>query len=166
MAAETIERELLARTLTQIEDDLPWGLHDAYLESLTLDWPAARLDLVVRLMMTERQDRDQRARITVRGLVYCVIDPPASTGALDPSSEGLWIDAGAGVAANAAVAARLPSTPEGCFVHWLFVHDWNAFVHLCARDAELAWLEPEPVASRAETRALFPGDTIPTPKPH
>jgi hypothetical protein len=64
-------------TLSGIEDALPWGLHDAYLEALDIDWPNAKL------------------------------------------------------------------------------------IHLCGRRAELEWIEPEPVAFRAATRALFPGDTVP-----
>jgi hypothetical protein len=28
-------------TLDQVTETLPWGLHDAYLESLSLDWPCA-----------------------------------------------------------------------------------------------------------------------------
>jgi len=54
----------------------PWGLHDAYLEGIVLDWLGARLELEVRLMMSEHQDMDQRACVTVTGLVYCAIDPP------------------------------------------------------------------------------------------
>lgn len=29
-------------TLADIEADLPWGLHDAYLEAIELDWPKRR----------------------------------------------------------------------------------------------------------------------------
>lgn len=33
---------------------LPWGLHDAYLELLSIDWPCATAALTVRLMTSER----------------------------------------------------------------------------------------------------------------
>ena len=150
-------------TLSEIEASLPWGLHDAYLEALDIDWQNAKLTLTVRVMMTEHQDMDQRARITVTGLVFCAIDPPE----IDPSrgyeptpKMGLWIDADEGVA-NDEARRRLPATPDGCFLHWLFVHPWNRFIHICGRRADLEWIEPEPVASRAATRALFPGDPVP-----
>ncbi|MBI5535619.1 MAG: hypothetical protein HY898_23010 [Deltaproteobacteria bacterium] len=151
--------------LDEIEASLPWGLHDAYLERMAIDWIERRLTLDVRVMITEHQDMDQLARITVTGLVYCSIDPPE----IDPArgyepcpSTGLWIDAGSG-AANEGDRARMPATPPGCFLHWLFVQGWNRCIHVCARDAELSWIEPHPVAARAETRALFPGDEIPDP---
>ena len=152
-------------TLSGIEDTLPWGLHDACLEALAIDWPNAKLTLTVRLMMTEHQDMDQRARVIVTGLVFCAIDPPeidASRGYEPAPKMGLWIGAGEG-AANDEARKRLPAIPDGCFLHWLFVHGWNRFIHLCGRGAELEWIEPEPVASRAATRALFPGDSVPDP---
>lgn len=151
-------------TFTEIERTLPWGLHDAYLEGIVIDWLGARLELAVRLMMTLRQDMDQRARLTVTGLIYCAIDPPEidpARGGYTPIPEnGLWIDTGEGATAP---ELRLPETPAGCFLQWIFVHDWNRFIHICGRDVSLTWLEPTAVPSRALTRALFPGDTVPDP---
>jgi hypothetical protein len=49
-------------TLVDLARTLPWGLHDAYLEGLEVDWLHARVILTVRLMMSEHQDMDQRAR--------------------------------------------------------------------------------------------------------
>jgi hypothetical protein len=147
--------------LAEIEASLPWGFHDAYLERLEIDWVQSRLAFELRLMMTESQDKDQRARLTVNGLVYCSVEPPI----VDPpayeatSPDGLWIDAGDGAAAD---AVGLPATPPGCFVHHLLVSNWNyRSIHICGTAADLTWLEPEPVASRAGTRALFPGDEVP-----
>jgi len=52
-------------------------------------------------------------------------------------------------------------TPAGCLLQWIFVHDWNRCILICGKDASLSWLEPVPVPSRALTRALFPGETVP-----
>jgi hypothetical protein len=152
-------------TLSSIEASLPWGLHDSYLESLALDWPNATLTMTVRVMITKHQDMDRRASIKVTGLVFCSIDAPT----IDPARgyeptppEGLWIDTGAGPA-NEEAKARLPKTPEGYFLHWFFVSQWNRFIHICGRNAELTWLEDAPVASRSASRALFPGETVPDP---
>jgi hypothetical protein len=152
-------------SLADIEHTLPWGLHDAYLESLEIDWPTQTATLTVRLMMTERQDMDRLGRITVTGLAFCSIDPPhpyPRSEAETDTSVGLWIDAGEGPA-NDEAKARLPEVPEGCFVHWIFAHQWNSCMHISGRDAELVWLEPEPVASKRGQRAFFPGDWIPDP---
>jgi hypothetical protein len=63
-------------TLSAIEASLPWGLHDAYLETLALDWPKATLTMTVRVMVAKNQDMDQRASIVVTGLLFCSIDAP------------------------------------------------------------------------------------------
>jgi hypothetical protein len=152
-------------TLDDIVNPLPWGLHDAYIENLAIDWLSQTLTLTARLAMSEHQDLDQRARITVEGLVFCAIDPPEIDPAhgYDPlTPEGLWINFGSG-AANAESAKRLPQVPAGTFLNWMFVHSWNRFIHICGASAKLEWLEVAPVPARTETRALFPGDEVPDP---
>jgi hypothetical protein len=148
-------------TLAELVEQLPWGLHDAYLEALSIDWPRGTASLSLRLMVSERQDQERRARIDLSGLVFCSVEPPE----IDPESgynptpaDGLWVDAGPGPAPGA--ADQVPAVPEGCFLHWLFVRDWNRFIHVCARHASLTWLSETGPAS-AETRALYPGDEIP-----
>jgi hypothetical protein len=150
-------------TLEELEATLPWGFHDAYLERIEIDWPKAKLVLDVRVMITEHQDMDQRARITVTGLVFCCIDPPEidPTRGYEPTPDhGLWIDSGEGPA-NEDARSRLPEAPGGCFLQWLFVHQWTRFIHICGRNVELVWLEQEPVPSRSASRALFPGEGVP-----
>jgi hypothetical protein len=147
-------------TLEEIEAGLPWGLHDAYLERIEIDWLARRAVLRMRLMMSERQDLDQRAEVTVDGLVYCSIDPPEidPAGGYEPTpAAGLWVKPAAGVSPY---ASGHPQPPAGCFVHYFFVSNWNRFIHICARSARLEWIEPTPVPARSGTRASFPGDTI------
>jgi hypothetical protein len=116
-------------------------------------------------MMSEHQDQERRARIDLTGLVFCSIDPPeiAPERGYKPTPEaGLWISDGEGTAPGA--AGVLPPIPDGCFVHWLFVHDWNRFIHVCAREAALTWIDPGPVAARSDRRALYTGDEIPDPE--
>ncbi len=141
-------------TIADVTEALPWGLHDAYLEGMDVDWLQRALSLRVRVMTSERQDMDRRATIRVRGLVFCSVDPPEELVREDPSTEvGLWIDSGEGPAPSAGGA--LPSAPPGCFVQWFFVHSWNQFIHVCAKHAELVWTEDAPVAARSGRRALY-----------
>jgi hypothetical protein len=148
-------------TLRELADGLRWGLHDAYLEALAIDWPHATASLTVRFMMSESQDEERRGRIDLNGLVFCSVDAPEiapERGYTPTPAHGLWISDGEGSAPGA--QAALPFIPDGCFLHWLFVNDWNRFIHVCARDVSLTWLDEKPVAARAATRALFAGDEI------
>jgi hypothetical protein len=151
-------------TLDELMAPLPWGLHDSYLEALTLDWPRAAASLTVRLMMSERQDQERRARIDLAGLVFCSVDAPEiapDRGYTPTPADGLRLADSEGAAPGA--EAVLPTTPEGCFLHRLYVNDWNRSIHICARDASLTWLDPAPVPAQGHMPALFPGEEIPDP---
>ncbi len=147
-------------TLADIETELPWGFHDAYLEGLTIDWLGASLSLVLRLPMTRRQDVERRARVTVAGLFFCSIEPPSlgDPGWADTPKEGLWIDAGEGPAKG---ATGLPTLPADIFLHHFYVRSWNfRSIHIAGRDARLEWLGPE-APRLGPGGALFAGDEIP-----
>ena len=147
-------------TIADLEAPLPWGLHDAHLEAVEIDWPAARMTLAVRVAFGEHQEEDRRAKITVDGLLFCTMDPPRIDQGYEPVPEsGLWIDVGEGPVKHSSTV--LPPIPPGFFLCHLFVQSWNSFIHVCGKNARLEWLEPHSVPSRSTTRALFAGDEIP-----
>jgi hypothetical protein len=147
-------------TLEEIAARLPSGLRDASLEELKIDWLHARIDMTLRVCGDSSVgggDYERRVRIAITGLVFCEIEAPAldSARGYGPGPEqGLWIDAGPG-AGDEGAKARLPKTPEGCFVHWLFVHRWSRFIHICARHADMAWMEADPRSLHTQTDVLF-----------
>ena len=100
-------------TLEEIENSLPWGLHDAYRERIEIDWLAQRAVLRVRLMLSEHQDLDQRAHVVVDGLVYCSIDPEIDPArGYDPMpAAGLWLGSG-----PRTVAIRGGSSARTCWM--------------------------------------------------
>jgi hypothetical protein len=150
--------------LEKLEVDLPWGLHDAHLEQLRIDWAHRSLSLVLRLAMSKHQDMDQRALITISDLAYCIIEAPSSVPPEETMpAQGLWIDSHH-LSAEEEAAARLPPTPDGCVATQIFVHERNSSIYLCGRTAELKWLEEKPQHRRSSTRALFPGEEIPDPE--
>jgi hypothetical protein len=36
-------------------------------------------------------------------------------------------------------SVKLPPTQEGMFVNWIYVFEWNSFIYVSARNAELQW---------------------------
>jgi len=132
-------------TFDEIERQLPWGLHDASLQRVEIDWRMKRVIIDLGVKMTKRQDVEKLVRVTVVGLVYCSVDPPV----MNPSAGydaipqgGLSIDTGSG-AGDLQAGASLPETPPGAFLQWIFVREWNRFIHICGRDAGFSWLEGE-----------------------
>ena len=153
-------------TLDDIEGELPWGLHDADLVRLEVDWRHRQLTLDARVKMDQHQTLDQLVRIKLSGLYYFTMSPPDVSNPSGPPDAGAlpWIDARPGFIRDEDAKAH-PPTPEGSFVHYIYFRDDNSVLHVCARDAELTWLEKEPVSCSDEPQALFPGDEIPDPKP-
>ena len=149
-------------TLAELAHQLPWGFHAAHLEGLTIDWLGSTLKLVVRFPMSQRQDVERRAEVTVSGLFFCSIAPPepGTDGFADVPSEGLWIDGAEGIAKG---ATGIPPIPSGVFLHHFYVSNWNYRpIHIAGRDASLKWLGEE--SSRMGSGgALFPGDEVPDP---
>lgn len=149
----------------EAQEALLWDgcLHDARLERLDIDWVQRTACLVVGDIDAEDADVDEdgpkrRAQVTIRGLLFCAVDPPISDAArgYDPAAtvgKGLWIDGGEGdgyVAAAklhweaAPTGPSMPQIPAGYSLHWIFVRDWNAFIHVCGTSVDLAWLDVTP----------------------
>ena len=122
-----------------IAQSLPNGFHDAELASMCLNYMdrTARLNLV--LWVGDLEDGTQRemyrsAVVRLSGVAYCIIDPP------DPAypfgaAEPLTIDL-----TDPDPLMLMTSMPGVSFRLW--VAQWNRFIHLCAKDAELEWLGP------------------------
>ena len=133
-------------TLEELADTLPNGLHDAELLSLRIDYAQRLLSLDLRLLVgapdapsTAGREARRTARVTLRGLVYCVIDPPDAR-YLRESGRSLTIDVGSGEPGTAPSA--LPPVPPGAFLAWIFVAQWNGFIRVAAHDAEVSPLPP------------------------
>jgi hypothetical protein len=126
----------------ELREDLPWGLHDATLQSMHIEWLHHRLTLHLRVKVSDRQDLDRGARVTVSGLQWVVVDPvgPGALEHFDPALVGGYtIDSRPGVAREG-----LPAVPDSAFAHYFFVVERNAFIHLCARDAAFEWTDAAP----------------------
>ncbi len=77
------------------------------------------------------------AQLTLSQLLFCVMEAPDSKYPYQ-EEKPLWIGAGSVENSEAPSSTQLPKPlPEGAFVHWFFVNDWNAFIHVAAMDAHL-----------------------------
>jgi hypothetical protein len=92
----------------------------------------------------ERQ-KYQKATLVVSGLCFLSIDPPSSKYSFLPDGKPIC------VSGDPAKPDNLPSLPDlaakllrGSWCYRFFVHDWNAFIHIAARDAQVTWVGEKP----------------------
>lgn len=126
-------------TIEEVLESLPNGLHDAYLRSIDIDYAERtaelQLDIWVGDLSLDGEAREARRPVILKlsGLWYFVVEAP------DPKydfneSKPLWIDAGTERPAPEKSSLKLPSPPEGTFTFWIYVNDWNSFIHVAASD--------------------------------
>ena len=133
---------LSVMTIVEIFDSLPNGLHDAYLRGINLNYAervaALHLDIWVGNMSLDGEAREARREVVLKlsGLCYFVVEAPDSNYDFH-EPKPLWIDAGVESLASERSSVKLPETPEGAFTFWMYVNDWNAFIHVAAMKAGL-----------------------------
>lgn len=135
-------------TLDELDKKLPNGFHDAHIFSINLDYVAGTAELHLSLWVGSMDDpppaREEyhEASLLVTGLCFCSIEPPYPSYPFIP--HGLPVT----VSGDPAKSDHLPSLtdlsarcPAGTWYYRFFVNDWNAFIHIAARDAEFDWIE-------------------------
>jgi len=137
-------------TLEELEDLLPNGLHDAELHRFVVDYPSRMLTIDLAVWVGDvDQPRELReayrdARIRVSGLHFLVSEAPDPKYPFQNSKE-LTID-------GCDVKERLnkdllEALPADVFVRSLWVSEWNAFMHIAAKDASIEWITEASVRS-------------------
>ena len=74
-------------------------------------------------------------KIILHNVFFCVIEPPDSRSNFI-RNDGLWL-VNAKPVTSKEMLAKLPvdQLPDGCFVYWFYINDWNAFIYIAYMDA-------------------------------
>ena len=134
-------------SLSELEDSLPSGFHDATLETVTINYAANNAELALQLSVgdpdaptEEERHAFKGARLHLTDLVYFVIDPPGP-GHQPPGPGYVWLDAGdATDESNPQHLKPRSELPADAFAYWFFVGPDNSFIHIAAKSASLEWL--------------------------
>ena len=130
-------------TLEELEDTLPNGLHDAEVQRVTVDYGQRSLILELAVWVGKMDDPPERreayksGRIDITGLIFQVMEPPDPKYPFKDSKE-LTID-GCNMSKNLN-DELLKSLPSNTFFRSFWVNEWNAFIHIAAKNAEITWL--------------------------
>jgi hypothetical protein len=139
-------------TLTEVLRELPWGLHDAYLVKVNLDYDARLAAVEVRLQLNAEQTVDRLARLSFTGLEWFTALPPSARH--QPDDELPWVDQLTEGHQSLLAACPTFAVPAGCFVAGFYTREsWQRFA-VCSREVTLVWLEPAPVPSRFGRRSV------------
>jgi hypothetical protein len=132
-------------TMAELETTLPNGLHDSIVSRIAVDYAQKKLTLDLAVWIGDLDTSDQvhrekyrRGRIVISGLIFAVIEPPDPRYPFSKATE-LTID-GCDMSKNLS-SELTQSLPPEAFVRSLWVNEWNAFIHIAARNAELAWID-------------------------
>lgn len=115
------------------------SMHDGVLMGLSIDW-LGRTVVAIGTLAPDDVGRCTRFQLSVGGVFFCVVEAPEcapSRGYVPDPEGGLWIGAGVGFA-NEDTRLKLPELPEGTALIWIFVQQWNSFIHICGRSFELS----------------------------
>jgi hypothetical protein len=139
-------------TLDELDKTLPNGFHDAEIFSFELDYVAATAKFRMNLLVGGPDDPEpereayQEATLIVDGLCFFSVDPPSPTYAFLPNGKPFSVSGG-----DPAKPDHLPSLPgliaklpHGTWWYRFFVRDWNAFIHIAAREAVVVWAGEKP----------------------
>lgn len=134
------------KSLAEIENTLPNGFHDAFLDSITIDFPSRSASLTLQIWVGNLESENERERETYKhavlkfyDLIYFTIDPP-DQGKSYTKEKPLRIDAGDSTKNSAPPSLKPRMTiPQEAFAYWFFVEPWNAFFHIAACKADLQW---------------------------
>jgi hypothetical protein len=135
-------------TLADIEHLLPNGFHDAQIEQFVWDYRTNSASFIVELWVAKEEDESlevyREARLDLKGIIFIMIDPPCPR-ELDPkpyksSSGTLQID---GFETTESMLPNLATLLEGVSAgtspYSFYVVNWNSYIHVAAKEAELVW---------------------------
>ena len=141
-------------TLDELDKTLPNGFHDAEVAAVELDYVGRTAKFRMSLLVgspddpVPERDARQRAVLSVTGLYFCAIEPPDPN---YPFASGKSVV----VSGDPAEPDHLPSLPAlmgklpaGTWCYRFFVVDWNSFMHIAARDAEVTFTGPRETPRR------------------
>lgn len=132
-------------TFEELDALYPNGFDDAEIVSVSLDYRNRTAELQLNLRGnppdSPNEDEYQQAILVLRGFYYFVMEPP--------DADHLWyperlvqVNGYPEDASQFPLFQHLkPKLSAGAFCCRFYVHDWNSFIHVAARDAQLSWVK-------------------------
>ena len=132
-------------TFEELESDLPNGFHDAELHEIRIDY--VRGYAILRMAFDfgnpdgAKQEDYRTGEMRVLGLYFCVIDPPDPNYGYVPHGVALNVSGDPAKPDTFPALQGLSRTlPPGVSCYRFFVHEWNSFINIAAKDVQISWI--------------------------
>lgn len=131
-------------TFEELDQRFPNGLDDAEITKLTIDYGNRNttVQLNMRGNSPDRPDSEKYrlAMLTLHQFYYLSIEPPDSDHLFYPERTKITVDGLSEDSGAFPLFGQLKSNlPAGAFCCRFYVHDWNSFIHIAAREAQFSW---------------------------
>jgi hypothetical protein len=149
-------------TLEEVESTLPNGLHDAELQNILMSYKERKLTVDLSIWVGDIDDSPERreayraAKLVVSDVLLLVMEPPDPKYPFMDTAQ-LTVD-GCDMRKNLG-NALLQSLPNDAFVRSFWVTEWNAFIHIAAKGAEIIW-QGNDIVYRGRHEHIRSGETI------
>jgi hypothetical protein len=134
--------------IDEVSQTLPNGFHDSELIRIEVDYEHCKAKLTFDLDLSDIETDEggvRRGCLTLVGLVYLSIEPPAINGQI--RLEETSIQSIVGGSSDFSELKHHPQLPEylvnGAFRHWFYSSSDNNFVYVCYKSASFVWIELE-----------------------
>src|SRR5208282_4722131 len=122
----------------------PNGFVDAEILGLAVDYETrtATIQLNLRGNLPDSPDRDVygRGMLTLRDFYYFSIESPDADHLFYPKRSSMQADGHPEDPSQFPLFDHLkPKLYAGAFCCRFFVHDWNSFIHVAAKNADFSW---------------------------
>lgn len=132
-------------TFEELDQALPNGFHDAKIQKLVVDYVQRSATMTMHLWIgtphSANRDEYRQATLAISGVCYYSTEPPDPK---YPFLRGSSITV-AGYPEDAekfpALNGLLAAMPKGVTCYRFFVHEWNSFIHIAAKDIQFEWDE-------------------------
>ena len=137
--------------IKELDDSLPNGFHDAMLESFSVNYGSGSAVLKLQILVGDpessvepEREAYRAAEVHLSGICYFVIEAPDQK-LIGTTSKVLWIDGGSYDAGSAPPCpVPLAALPQDISTYWFYVREWNSFIHVAVRDANIQWCSKDP----------------------
>ena len=132
--------------INDVEDSLPYGFHDSWIRSISVDYLKRVVKFAIEVWVDYedpipgvpgRKPVLREGELVVTGLHALILPAPKRSYGDDGELDAIGN-------AGAAEDVQLPPLPTGAFVYSFWIGNWVGSIVFAAQDAEFRWVGPEP----------------------